>query len=135
MQTTITPFLMFQGDAGPAMDLYASVFPGANVEFLNRYPDDAGEMAGKVAQAQMTVAGQVLRFYDSTVEHAFTFTPSLSLFVDCVSDDELTGAFATLSEGGRVLMPLGDYGFSQRFGWCDDRFGVSWQLNLAHPVS
>jgi uncharacterized glyoxalase superfamily protein PhnB len=38
--------------------------------------------------------------------------------------------FATLVEGGAVFMPLGNYGFSRRFGWCSDRFGVSWQLNL-----
>jgi len=44
---------------------------------------------------------------------------------------ELEGAFGRLSEGGEVLMPLDDYGFSARFGWVRDRFGPSWQLNLA----
>jgi predicted 3-demethylubiquinone-9 3-methyltransferase (glyoxalase superfamily) len=64
------------------------------------------------------------------VSHGFTFTPSLSLFVDCESEADLERIFAALSEGGGVLMPLGNYGFSRRFGWVNDRFGVSWQLNL-----
>ena len=54
----------------------------------------------------------------------------MSIYVDCEGPDELERAFATLSEAGAVLMPLGDYGFSRRFGWTNDRFGVSWQLNL-----
>ncbi|MBD1915291.1 VOC family protein [Phormidium sp. FACHB-322] len=49
----------------------------------------------------------------------------------CTGEDELQRAFEQLSFGGEVLMPLDDYGFSQRFSWVNDRFGVSWQLNLA----
>jgi predicted 3-demethylubiquinone-9 3-methyltransferase (glyoxalase superfamily) len=64
------------------------------------------------------------------VQHAFTFTPSLSLFVDCESEAELDRLFSALAEGGQILMPLEDHGFSTRFGWANDRFGVSWQLNL-----
>ena len=63
--------------------------------------------------------------------HDFGFTPSVSLFVECQDEAELEKLFAELSGEGRVLMPLGDYGFSRRFGWCNDRYGVSWQLNLA----
>jgi predicted 3-demethylubiquinone-9 3-methyltransferase (glyoxalase superfamily) len=54
----------------------------------------------------------------------------MSLFVDCDSVEELAHLFARLSDGGSVLMPPDDYGFSQRFAWVADRFGVSWQLNL-----
>jgi uncharacterized glyoxalase superfamily protein PhnB len=54
----------------------------------------------------------------------------MSLFVDCDSAAVLDAAFAQLAEGGQILMPIASYGFSQRFGWCCDRFGVSWQLNL-----
>lgn len=78
-----------------------------------------------------SIAGQTIRVFDSPVKHAFEFTPSSSLFIECESESELERLFAALSENGRVLMPLDNYGFSRRFGWTDDRFGVSWQLNLA----
>ena len=68
---------------------------------------------------------------DSPVKHAFTFTPAISIFVECESEAELDTAFGKLSEGGAVLVPVGNYGFSARFGWLTDRFGVSWQLNVA----
>jgi len=64
------------------------------------------------------------------VKHGFTFTPSISIFVDCENTTELEEAFKQLSEGGEVLMPLDNYGFSTKFGWVNDRFKVSWQLNL-----
>ena len=67
---------------------------------------------------------------DSFVEHAFTFTPSMSLFVDCDDRAQLDRAFERLSEQGKVLMPPAAYGFSTWFAWVQDRFGVSWQLNL-----
>jgi predicted 3-demethylubiquinone-9 3-methyltransferase (glyoxalase superfamily) len=80
--------------------------------------------------ASFTLSGQDFLCIDSPVKHAFTFTPSISLFVDCESADELDEAFRRLSAGGGVLMPINNYGFSKRFGWVNDRFGVSWQLNL-----
>ena len=67
---------------------------------------------------------------DSPPVHDFDFTPSISLFVDFESDETLETAFAKLSETGKIMMPLDDYGFSKRFGWLSDKFGVSWQLNL-----
>ena len=70
-----------------------------------------------------------MRCIDSPIKHAFTFTPSFSLFVECESEAELDAAFARLSDGGSVLMPPGNYGFSTKFAWVNDRFGVSWQLN------
>lgn len=65
------------------------------------------------------------------MKHQFTFTPSISLFVECENESELDEAFNKLSAGGMVLMPLNNYGFSKKFGWLNDRFRVSWQLNLA----
>lgn len=68
---------------------------------------------------------------DSPVHHAFKFTPASSLFVDCASESVIERIARDLSDGGEVLMPLSNYGFSRKFTWLNDRFGVSWQLNLA----
>lgn len=122
--------LMFEGDASSAMELYAATFPSFRVGAVERYGPGDGSAAGTVKRADASLAGHALIFIDSPVSHGFTFTPSVSLFVDCESAGELDAAFAALSAGGKVYMPLGDYGFSTRFGWCSDRFGVSWQLNL-----
>lgn len=85
----------------------------------------------KVMRAWSSAAGQSVMASDSPVKHAFDFTPSWSFFVECKSGEEQERLFAELSNSGEVLMPLSDYGFSKRFGWAADRFGVSWQLNLA----
>jgi predicted 3-demethylubiquinone-9 3-methyltransferase (glyoxalase superfamily) len=128
---TVSTFLMFQeGNAQEAMSFYASVFPGVRVEHVERYGPGGPGPEGTVKVARVDVNGHRLMFSDSFVRHGFTFTPSVSLFVDFASGEELDAAFAKLSEGGKVFMPVGDYGFSRRFGWCADRFGVSWQLNL-----
>ena len=86
--------------------------------------------AGTIKLATIEFNGAILQVIDSPIPHAFDLTPSMSLFVDCDSEDELTRVFATLSEGGEVMMPLDNYRFSQRFGLCRDRFGLSWQINL-----
>ena len=54
----------------------------------------------------------------------------MSLFINLPNEEALEQAFHRLAEGGKVLMPLDDYGFSARFGWLNDRFGLSWQLNV-----
>jgi predicted 3-demethylubiquinone-9 3-methyltransferase (glyoxalase superfamily) len=130
MAKQVTPFLMFEGRAEEAMDFYVSLFPDSEVVSIARYGPGQPGTEGSVTHAVFTVAGQRVMCIDSAVRHGFTFTPSFSLFVDCESEEELDRAFAALAEGGAVMMPLGDYGFSRRFGWCSDRFGVSWQLNL-----
>lgn len=68
---------------------------------------------------------------DSAVKHAFTFTPAMSLFVTCDSEAEINGVFEQLSQDGKVLMSLAPSPVSEKFGWVEDKYGVSWQLNLA----
>lgn len=122
--------LMFEGRAEEAMTLYVTLF-GGSVTAVEKYGPGGHGPEGTIRRAEFTFAGHRLACIDSPIRHAFAFTPSASLFVECADEAELDRAFATLSEGGAVLMPPGDYGFSQKFVWLNDRFGVSWQLNLA----
>jgi predicted 3-demethylubiquinone-9 3-methyltransferase (glyoxalase superfamily) len=128
--TRVSTHIMFQGQAAQALALYASIFPGFNT--IAREDYGTGDMAppGTVKLATIEFNGSVLQVIDSPIPHDFDFTPSMSLFVDCASAKELTDAFAALSQGGEVMMPPDNYGFSQQFSWCRDRFGLSWQLNL-----
>jgi predicted 3-demethylubiquinone-9 3-methyltransferase (glyoxalase superfamily) len=133
---SVSTFLMFQeGNAQEAMSLYASVLRSVRVEHIERYGPGEPGPEGTVKLARVDLNGRRLMFSDTYVKHAFTFTQSISLFVDFASADELDAAFAKLSGGGTVLMPVDNYGFSRRFGWCNDRFGVSWQLNLPDATS
>lgn len=123
MATSVRPFLMFQGGvAEEAMTFYASLFEGAEIHDVTRHPD------GKIAKASITLVGQTVYCSDSPIAHAFTFTPSSSLFVECANEDELRRLAKAL--GAAELMPVNNYGFSRLFAWVNDRFGVSWQLNL-----
>lgn len=122
---------MFQGGvAQAAMDLYCGTFPESAIVRVERYDDKGPGPAGTIKVATFTVCGREYMCSDSPVTHGFAFTPSSSTFVDFDSAEELDRVFAILSSGGHTLMPLGNYGFSRRFGWLNDRFGVSWQLNL-----
>lgn len=127
----ITTFLMFEGNAEKAMDFYRSLFDDAEVVTLSRYGADGPGTEGTVQHATFTLAGQQFMCIDSPAHHEFTFTPAVSLFVQCESEAEIDRLYAALAEGGGELMPLGNYGFSIKFGWVNDRFGVSWQLSLA----
>jgi predicted 3-demethylubiquinone-9 3-methyltransferase (glyoxalase superfamily) len=130
MAHSVTPFLMFEGSAEEAMHFYVGLFPNSGIKQIEHYgPGEPGPQ-GSVKRADFTVAGQDIICIDSPIKHAFTFTPSVSLFAECENEAELDSVFAQLSAGGAVLMPLGNYGFSSKFGWVSDRYGVSWQLNL-----
>ncbi|OIK07473.1 VOC family protein [Streptomyces monashensis] len=126
----ITTFLMFEGDAEEAMTFYVSLFDDAEVVHITRYGAGGPGKEGSVQHATFSLAGQQFMCVDSPAQHDFTFTPSMSLFVQCANEAEIDRLFAALAERGTELMPLGQYGFSPRFGWVNDRFGVSWQLNL-----
>jgi predicted 3-demethylubiquinone-9 3-methyltransferase (glyoxalase superfamily) len=130
MTQKITTFLMFQnGDAEEAMTFYVSLFEDAKVVDVARFAAGEPGVEGKIKQGRFTLAGQEYICLDSG-GHAFTFTPSVSLFVGCETEEEIDRLYAALAEGGEALMPLSSYGFSTKFGWVNDRFGVSWQLNL-----
>lgn len=134
MPRSVSTFLMFDGVAEEAMSFYVSLFKGAVIDSVERWAAGEQGREGSVKRGLFRLAGHELVAFDSPVKHEFTFTPSISLFVECESEEELDAAYAKLAEGGQALMALGDYGFSKKFGWVNDRFGVSWQLNLASPA-
>lgn len=122
---TAAPFLMFQGRCEEALTFYAATVPDTRIVSLVRKPD------GTAAMARLSVAGLEIMANDSPPVHAFTFTPSTSIFLTVDETDEVDRLAAALGEGGQALMAPNDYGFSRRFGWVQDRFGVSWQINAA----
>ena len=130
MARSVLTHLMFDGTAEEAMNLYVSLFPGSRITEIERFGVGDDALQGKVKQARFILVDREFICIDTPVKHAFTFTPSISIFVNCESQAELDTVFAKLSQGGTVYMPLDNYGFSERFGWVADRFGVSWQLNF-----
>ncbi|RKL66302.1 hypothetical protein CR203_15520 [Salipaludibacillus neizhouensis] len=126
----IKTFLMFSGQAEEAMNFYTSLFNDSEITNIIHYrAGEAGE-EGTVLQATFTLNGHEYMCIDSNVEHAFTFTPAISLFVTCETEEEINKTFEKLSQDGAILMPLNEYPFSKRYGWVQDRFGISWQLSL-----
>jgi predicted 3-demethylubiquinone-9 3-methyltransferase (glyoxalase superfamily) len=126
----VAKLLMFDGVAEQAMNFYVSLFSGSAIKRVEKYgPDEAGA-EGTVKRADFTLRGHNLICIDSPAKHDFNFTPAISIFVECMDENEQQTALAQLSADGTELMPLDNYGFSRRFAWVNDRFGVSWQLNL-----
>ena len=124
MITAAHPFLMFQGRCREALDVYAATIPGLTVTMLEAAPD------GTVARARFAVAGLEVMAFDSPPVHDFGFTPAMSLFLTVEGTNEVDGlAEALMADGGKPLMPPDAYGFSSRYAWVQDRFGVSWQIN------
>jgi predicted 3-demethylubiquinone-9 3-methyltransferase (glyoxalase superfamily) len=128
----ITTFLMFEGKAEEAMNFYTSLFDKSEIISISRYGANEAGAVGTVKHAIFSLNGQEFMCIDSIVKHDFTFTPSISLYVTCDTEDEIDRVFEKLSQDGNVLMPLAAYPFSEKFGWVTDKYGVSWQLNLAN---
>lgn len=127
----VVPFLMFQdGKAEEAMKFYTALIEDSEITGIIRYGANEAGQEGTVMQATFTLKGQEFMCIDSHVKHQFSFTPSFSIFLTCSTEEELDNLYEQLGEGGQPLMPLDNYGFSKKFGWVNDRFGVSWQLNL-----
>ncbi|WP_265333528.1 VOC family protein [Paenibacillus guangzhouensis] len=122
---------MFQGQAEEAINLYTSTFDQSELIHIVRYGPEGPGAEGSVMKASFSLHGQVFMAIDSNIQHNFTFTPSISMYVTCDTEEEIDRVYEVLSEGGSVMMPMQAYPFSKKFTWFADRFGVSWQLSLA----
>lgn len=127
----ISTFFMFEGKAEEAMNFYTSIFDNSEILSISRYGANEAGPEGTVLHATFSLNGQEFMCIDSFVKHDFSFTPSISLYVTCDTEEEIDRAFEKLSQDGSVLMPLAAYPFSEKFAWVADKFGVTWQLTLA----
>lgn len=125
----IFPFLWFNNQAEEAVNLYTSVFKNSSVGEIMRYPEGTPGVPGQVMTVNFKLAGQEFSALNGGPE--FNFTPATSFFVSCETEEEVDNLWRAMSEGGAVLMEFGEYPFSKKFGWLNDRFGVSWQISLA----
>ena len=112
----ITPFLWFEGRAEEAANFYTSIFRNAKVTDVMRYGDAGPGPKGGVMSATFELEGQ--RFIALNGGPMFKFTPAISFFVNCESQEEIDYFWNRLSEGGQT----------QQCGWLQDKFGLSWQI-------
>lgn len=124
----ITPFLWYDDAAEEALTLYASLIENSEITDASRMPDENPESPGKVTIVSARLAGREVQAMNAGPDHRFT--PSSSMFIGCETAEQVDRVFEGLSDGGVALMPLDAYPFSERFGWVQDRFGLSWQISL-----
>lgn len=136
----VVPNLWFDHNAKEAADFYISVFKDSKINALSYYPktqeeglaDFQKDLAGKV----LTVDFELSSYHFTAINADTTFrpNPSISFFYTCNSKEESDQLWKKLSEGGKILMKLGQYPFSKYYGWVQDKYGFSWQLILNNPV-
>ena len=129
----ITPNLWFDGDAEEAVARYTDVFDDSAVGPVTRYDEASADASGRLAGSAMTVPFELegQSFLALNGGPQFPFTPAISFIVNCPTTEEVDELWAALSDGGEELMPLDAYPFSDRYGWIQDEYGVSWQLMFA----
>jgi len=121
--TKITPHLWFDTQAKEAAELYTKLFENSEVTNVTTLRDTP---SGDCDVVSFTLAGQP--FQAISAGPIFTFTPAISFAVACETKDEVDALWGRLVEGGDVLMPIDSYPFSERYGWLQDRYGLSWQI-------
>lgn len=112
----ITPFLWFNDQAEEAVNFYISLFKNSRIVSLSRYGDAGPGPKGSVMSVTFELEGQP--FYALNGGPHFSFTPAISLFVNCESQAEVDELWDKLAAGGR----------KDRCGWLQDKYGLSWQI-------
>ena len=112
----ITPFLWFDDKAEEAMNFYISVFKNSKVGRVTRYGEGGPGPQGTVMSATFQLDGQ--DFFALNGGPQFKFTPAISFFVNCETQQEVDELWEKLSEGGAKI----------ECGWLQDKYGVSWQI-------
>lgn len=123
----ISTWLWFENQAEEAVEYYAKVFKNVKTGFTLKGPSITD---GKEIVISMEFSIGDAKFGALNQNTGETFTPANSFTVNCETEDEIKALWAELSGNERIMMPLETYPFSEMFGWCADKYGVSWQLNL-----
>ena len=119
----ITSHLWFDKEAKEASEFYTSVFPSSRIDRVTTMHDTP---SGDCDVVSFQLAGQ--SFMSISAGPLFKFTPAVSFLVACSTKEEVDTLWKKLSDGGTALMPLQQYPFSERYGWIQDRYGLSWQI-------
>ena len=129
----IIPFLWFDDQAEEAVAFYTGIFNNVRTLETARYDKTSAETSGKPEGSVMTMEFELEDHHFIALNGGpiFNFTPAISFSVHCVTEGEVDELWAHLSPGGKVLMPLDKYFFSEKYGWIEDQYGVSWQINLS----
>jgi predicted 3-demethylubiquinone-9 3-methyltransferase (glyoxalase superfamily) len=131
IENQIITFLTFQNNkAEKAMNFYVELFDNSKIIDVQRWGKEGPVAEGRIMHATFELNGNLFMCSDSPPVHDWDFTPAVSNYIECENESEQKRLFSKLSENGNVTMPLDNYGFSQKFGWVIDQFGISWQLNL-----
>ena len=128
----ITPFLWFDNQAEEAVNFYITTFRNSEIKTTTRYSTDGARASGMPENSVMTMAFQIecQDFVAINGGPIFQITPTISFFVNCENIQEIDRLWGKLSNGGTVMMELDKYPFAEKYGWIQDKFGVSWQLIL-----
>lgn len=129
----ITPFLWYNDNAEEAAKFYKSVFSDTKIKTTTRYSQESSKAAGMPKDSVMTVSFEIFGhpFVAINGGPAFKLNPSVSFFVYGKTEKEVEEIWNKLSAGGKILMALDKYPFSEKYGWVEDKFGVSWQVMIA----
>jgi len=137
----ISTFLTFVGDqcgkGEEAILFYTSLFPNSEIKKIIRYAEgEAGGTPELIKYGVFTMNGIEYMISESNYKHAWSFSPAVSFLIESDSESEIESLFEKLSaDGGQIMVPFdtyetGDYGTGKKFGWCGDKYGVSWQFVL-----
>lgn len=119
----IIPHLWYDKEAREAAALYVSAIPGSRITSSSTLDNTP---SGSTNIVSFELAGQA--FQAISAGPYFKLNPSISFHVKCQTKDEVDSIWQRLSPGGQVLMKLGSYLFSERYGWVQDKYGLSWQI-------
>ncbi len=120
MNNSIHPCLWFDGNAKEAASFYCSLFDNSNIT------------VDTPMVANFNLCGE--KFMGLNGGPMFKFNPSISFFIFCKTISGVESMWNALSENGMTFMPLDEYPWSKKYGWCSDRFGLSWQVMLDENI-